>query len=102
MNIEQRIELERALENIEATNLRAVAEKAILDLAAALNEKQHEIGDTLTELAENREGEADLKFKLGFSIKWNLDKQKYENVLSWSVPKKWTSEGRVKVEGGGE
>lgn len=102
MNIEQRIELERALENIEAPNLRAVAEKAVLDLAAALNEQQHEISDTIRELEENQEGDGDLKIKLGFSIGWNLDKQKTENVLSWSVKKKWTSEGRVKTEGGGE
>lgn len=102
MKIEGICQLEKALENIEAPNLRAVAEKAVLDLAAALNEQQNEIGDTITELTENKEGDGDLKLKLNFSIKWNLDKQKYENVLSWSVPKKWTSEGRVKTEGGGE
>lgn len=102
MKIEGICQLEKALENIEAPNLRAVAEKAVLDLAAALNEQQNEIGDTITELTENKEGDGDLKIKLGFSIGWNLDRQKTENTLSWSVKKKWTSEGRVNMEGGGE
>lgn len=102
MTPDKLFELERALQYIEAPNLRAVAEKAVLDLAAALSEQQHEISDTITELTENKEGDGDLKIKLGFSIGWNLDKQKTENVLSWSVKKKWTSEARVKTEGGGE
>ena len=102
MTPDKLLELSRYLDCITAPNLRAVAEKAVLDLAAALSEQQLEINDTITELEKNQEGDGDLKIKLGFSIGWNLDKQKTENVLSWSVKKKWTSDGRVKVEGGGD
>ena len=73
---------------IGAENLRAVAEYAVLDLARALTDGQADISDTLTKLADEREGDKELKLTLGFKITWNLDAGAVDTSLSWSVKNK--------------
>ena len=91
--------IEGHLQNIEAPNLRVLAEEALTHLAAALNEQQHEISGCVTKLADARDDEKDLKLPLAYAIKWNLDKGRAEFTLSWTEKRKWSGECKISTDG---
>jgi hypothetical protein len=83
------VSVESRLGSITAPNLQAVALAAVRDLADALTDSEVEISETLSELADNRDDEEkDLKLALGFKITWNLDANRVDTALSWTVKRK--------------
>lgn len=87
-NRDRSSDIDGLLKSIGAENLRAVAEYAVLDLARALVDGQIDISDTLTKLADERDGDKELKLTLGFKITWNLDAGSVDTSLSWSMKNK--------------
>jgi DNA replication initiation complex subunit (GINS family) len=65
--------------------LTQMAERGAEDLRAAIEEKEAEILAAIQKIAEEREGDAPLKFSLSLKITADLDKSTVETAVSYSV-----------------
>jgi hypothetical protein len=65
--------------------LEQMAERGGEDLRSAMEERQTEILMAIQKMADEREGDAPLKFKLSLALTADLDKSTVETAVSWSV-----------------
>lgn len=65
--------------------LEQMAERGAEDLRSAIEDKEPEILKAIQKMAEEREGNAPLKFKLSLALTADLDKSTVETAVSYSV-----------------
>ncbi len=65
--------------------LTQMAERGAEDLRSAIEDKEPEILKAIQKMADEREGDAPLKFKLSLALTADLDKSTVETAVSYSV-----------------
>jgi hypothetical protein len=65
--------------------LEQMAERGAEDLRSAIEDKEPEILKAIQKMADEREGDAPLKFKLSLALTADLDKSTVETAVSYSV-----------------
>jgi hypothetical protein len=76
--------------------LSQMADRGAEDLRAAIEDKEPEILKAIQKMAEEREGDAPLKFRASLSIIADLDANVVETAVSYSV--KTTVKGKHAIE----
>ena len=65
--------------------LTQMAERGAEDLRSAIEDKEAEILKAIQKMADEREGDSPLKFKLSLALTADLDKSTVETAVSYSV-----------------